>query len=303
MKQFLLLILGLLLTLLLIGCTADTPSGDTGTPTEAEKNADTALPGFAVEGLYLRVGAKHYIILSEESRAVLGDTYLVLACPPWVAPVDFDALSDGDRIKAKGMTIADLTPRVLDVEEIELVERGTVDTIDPSIVQELIPTECELPMEIARITDTSRSSDIDLPDVEEPFYEDRQYVYIFGNPISEYVIVTYSDGTQENVKEALERGHIALFDLDRFGIQYFSEPKLIEDIVYHADQGGEPDALEYFHSDETYLYYFPSIRSHVVIVYFKDGSEMPICEALAADSVKIRDLDWFGIEYYKVEQN
>ena len=182
----------------------------------------------------------------------------------------------------------------------------TGDTTEETVPDTTSATEeppsigCELPMEILRITDTS--ADIDLPDVEEIFYEDRQYVYIFGNPISEYVIVEYTDGTSENVKDALNSGHIALYDLDRFGIQYFAEPKLIEDIVYHADRGGELDALEYFYSDDTYLYCFPSIRSNVVIVYYLDGTEQPIREALAAGTVTIRDLDWFGIEYNKKER-
>lgn len=197
------------------------------------------------------------------------------------------------------------TPDINEQNTDETTDTGTVSDTAISTPEESQPSECVpdvITREIVSITDTTQTQNADLPDVEEPFYEDRQYVYIFGNPISKYVIVEYTDGTSENVKDALEAGHVALYDLDRFGIQYFAEPKLIEDIIYHSDRGGEPDALEYFYSDDTYLYCFPSIRSQYVIVYFKNGTEMPIREALAAGTVKIHDLDWFGIQYYKEER-
>ena len=65
-----------------------------------------------------------------------------------------------------------------------------------------------------------------LPDVIEPFYEDHRCKYIFGNPISQYIIVKYKDGTEQNVKEALAGGRIAITDLDSYGIHYFAEPKV-----------------------------------------------------------------------------
>lgn len=65
-----------------------------------------------------------------------------------------------------------------------------------------------------------------LPDVIEPFYEDHRCKYSFGNPISQYIIVKYKDGTEQNVKEALESGRIGITDLDSYGIHYFAEPKV-----------------------------------------------------------------------------
>lgn len=75
--------------------------------------------------------------------------------------------------------------------------------------------------------------------------------------------------------------------------------KEIENIIYHSDRGGDPDALERFYSDDIYSYYFPSIRSSVVIVYYKDGSEQTVKDALAEGKIKISDLDRFSIQYYK----
>jgi len=136
-------------------------------------------------------------------------------------------------------------------------------------------------------------------DVIESFFEDESYIYTFGSPISQYVVVEYTDGSTESINEALENGHVQITDLDKYNINYASVSKLIEDIIYHSDRGGEPDALEKFYSDDTYLYSFPSIRSSVVIVYYKDGTEQTVKDALAEGKIKISDLDWFGIQYYK----
>ncbi len=58
------------------------------------------------------------------------------------------------------------------------------------------------------------------------FFEDEEYLYYFGlSPMHQYIIVEYSDGTTQNVKEALEDGNITIEDLDRFCIEYMKEPK------------------------------------------------------------------------------
>ena len=62
-------------------------------------------------------------------------------------------------------------------------------------------------------------------DAEDLFYEDENYRYVFEAwPMHEYIIVEYSDGTTQNVKEALEDGNITIADLDRFDIKYFKRP-------------------------------------------------------------------------------
>ena len=59
----------------------------------------------------------------------------------------------------------------------------------------------------------------------ETFFSDMHNIYQFGETISQYVIVEYMDGTTENVKEALENGHIKITDLDTYGIQYYTYPR------------------------------------------------------------------------------
>ena len=151
--------------------------------------------------------------------------------------------------------------------------------------------------EVQRITDSSGGKIVLT--VVERFYEDQSHIYRFGNSVSQYITVIYTDGTEQNVKDALQEGHITIADLDRFGISYLAEPKHVKDIICHSDRGGEPDALEGFYRDESYAYYFPSIRSHVVTVYYRDGTEQNVKDALAEGKIRISDLDWFGIAYYK----
>lgn len=153
--------------------------------------------------------------------------------------------------------------------------------------------------EIESITDNTPSAE--LPCVEEPFFEDASYTYLFGYPISRYVIVKYTDGSTENVKVALKNGHIQITDLDQYNISYFAEPKHIETIVDLTKSGelATDDALEGFFRDERYVYIFPSIMSQYITVYYKDGTEQNVKEALSEGRIKISDLDWFGIQYDK----
>lgn len=75
----------------------------------------------------------------------------------------------------------------------------------------------------------------------------------------------------------------------------------IENIIDIAERDNLPtdDALELFYSDDTYDYYFSSIRSMYVIVYYNDGTEQTVQDALAEGKIKISDLDSFGIHYFK----
>jgi len=151
--------------------------------------------------------------------------------------------------------------------------------------------------ELESIVDNSKG--MAFPGVLEVFFEDDGYTYSFGAPISEYVIVKYTDGSTEGVKAALENGHIQITDLDQYGICYFADPKRIENIVDLTEGGEIPTdtALEAFYRDDTYCYLFSTIKSHYVIVYYKDGTEEPVKDALAAGRIKITDLDRFGIHY------
>ena len=77
----------------------------------------------------------------------------------------------------------------------------------------------------AEITNISFTDGIDYSDMEEPFYEDEQYVYIFPAIMSYDCTIYYSDGSRENIVDALKAGRATPADLDRFDILYYTHAK------------------------------------------------------------------------------
>jgi len=59
----------------------------------------------------------------------------------------------------------------------------------------------------------------------EKIFEDGKNEYYLSCVKSEYIIVKYKNGYEENVKSALKNGNIAIQDLDRFAIDYIVRKK------------------------------------------------------------------------------
>lgn len=58
------------------------------------------------------------------------------------------------------------------------------------------------------------------------FYSDEDYLYYLpAYPMHEYIIVEYSDGTSQNIAEALAAGNVTIDDLDVFNIEYGKQLK------------------------------------------------------------------------------
>ena len=77
---------------------------------------------------------------------------------------------------------------------------------------------------VDNIVDQSKNDpNVSFDTALEEIYRDIEYVYYFSVIKSKYVVVTYTDGTTANVKDALNAGDITLTDLDRFGIEYTKE--------------------------------------------------------------------------------
>ena len=57
----------------------------------------------------------------------------------------------------------------------------------------------------------------------EEFYTDDTYKYFFSCIKSGLVVVTYPDGTEIPIKDALKDKKITIEDLDRFNISYYKE--------------------------------------------------------------------------------
>ena len=75
--------------------------------------------------------------------------------------------------------------------------------------------------EIASIVDEWEGSDTR----KECFYEDENFYYYFLDQKSLDIMVYYTDGTAQNLKEAFEMGRVTIADLDKFGIYYYTRQK------------------------------------------------------------------------------
>jgi hypothetical protein len=94
----------------------------------------------------------------------------------------------------------------------------------------------------------------------DTFYRDDTYEYFFGAlPMVDYVKVEYSDGTSQNIREALKDGKITIADLDEFGIIYFKEvhEDAKWDFMKHRNVyvGGH----EFETGDKTFEHYDPQV--------------------------------------------
>ncbi len=133
-------------------------------------------------------------------------------------------------------------------------------------------------IEITQIIDSSDKNQKNELDVEEYFWEDTEYKYYFPNPMSDYIIVEYSDGSTENIKQALEEKRAHISDLDRFEIQYYAEPK-IKDIEYNstfirADSMSDGGAFTAFmkYCENPSMLAISSVQ-HILVAHFGDMNE------------------------------
>lgn len=59
------------------------------------------------------------------------------------------------------------------------------------------------------------------------------------------------------------------------------------------------DSLENFYQDDEYVYSFPCMKSSKVIVYYNDGTQDYVRNALSNKDITISDLDYYQINYVK----
>ena len=84
-----------------------------------------------------------------------------------------------------------------------------------------------------------------------------------------------------------------------------SDPKIVDPTVITPERyreylsGGEYK----FYEDENYEYYYPSNKTKVVQVYFKDGTIMTVEEALKEGKITMELLDKYQIDYIKKSRN
>ena len=152
--------------------------------------------------------------------------------------------------------------------------------------------------QLKRIKDTSYRYEGEAQ--KEMFFENETNIFYFYEPIDEFVTVIYKDDSTQHVGEALWDGRIQPEDLEFYGVDYFTESKVIEEIEDLIRKNGmaTASALDWFYSDDRFSYCFPSLKEEYIIVHFKDGTEQNFVEALEEGRVIVKDLEQFGIQYY-----
>lgn len=131
------------------------------------------------------------------------------------------------------------------------------------------------------------------------FFENDTNIFYSSKPIDEYVTVIYEDGTTQRAGEALQDGRIIPEDLGYYGVEYFTESKVVEKISYDDTMPDLPCVVVPFYFDTRFCYTFGAPIAPYITVYFKDGTKMNVVEALEQGKIFIMDLDEFGIDYFR----
>lgn len=96
------------------------------------------------------------------------------------------------------------------------------------------------------ISDKSKDDpDLAFDAALEQIYEDDENIYFLPCIMSEYIIVKYADGTEENIVSALASERVTIKDLDRFGIYYITEEKEHSHTLSEADNVVEHEIFGY----------------------------------------------------------
>ena len=180
---------------------------------------------------------KTVLLTSVEDVNIICDSLesLTLKNMDYVKPIEYAfelTFLDENAYEQKRVSISsNITPYISFNENCCFIESGKFDV---EFLESLFANKKK---EVIDITVTKVSES----DVEEPFYEDDVYIYIFGNPQSDYTIVKYSDGSEQKLVDALREGNIKITDLDTFGIKYFTEIKPVDnpELSYEVQQSND----------------------------------------------------------------
>ena len=132
------------------------------------------------------------------------------------------------------------------------------------------------------------------------------------NLSSKATMVTEYMGIGEDTKYCYFQDTFIIFmkeansDQPYFALEETDEPKIFDSTTladrekYYSKylQGGEYKFFE----DEKYEYYYPTQKTQVVQVYFKNGDIMTAEEALKQGKISMDLLDKYEIEYFKKEK-
>ena len=152
--------------------------------------------------------------------------------------------------------------------------RYSYHNIAPNTVMDFFAEYKQKAISIASIVDKAESGDIATDSAIEVFYKDDTYTYSFSSIRSDYVIVTFTDGTEKTVKEALEAGEITIADLDRYDIGYMKEViptpgdpfrDIIDKATFDIDKDGK--------AEDCYLGYGPTSGLLTYKIYVSENGK------------------------------
>jgi|GEM_PF-2690442 len=157
----------------------------------------------------------------------------------------------------------------------------------------------------------------------ELIYEDEHHRYYLSAIMSGSIVLTFMDGTEMTLREALDQQKVTIDDLILSGLNVIITPAHVmnrqappSEIPVHLSEQNEssvptlvkiyiPDgmfatALEFIYEDEYHRYYLPAIMSGSIVLTFMDGAEMTLREALDQQKVTIADLILSGLDIIAV---
>ncbi len=143
------------------------------------------------------------------------------------------------------------------------------------------------------IIDKTKESNISCDEAEQKFYEDENFTYYYPCIKSEYVIVKYSDGSQETVEEALAKEKIKIGDLDKFDIHYIKESKTSSSIV--DGYCGNTETTIYFDDSTKYTFMGDNSVTLTDILKNLDYKSENMCKCLPEYTVDTEFGTGYGI--------
>lgn len=89
-----------------------------------------------VTGFYLRTEEEDFWIAEQDDNTFYAGEPVKISAPSWDedTTVSFDTFENGDRIEVEILQIGDTEPRSMPVYSVTLVEKGTVDNIDDTVI-------------------------------------------------------------------------------------------------------------------------------------------------------------------------
>jgi hypothetical protein len=86
-------------------------------------------------GIFIRTNDYYFFVADSDSQMFI-DKEIVKIFPADNSVI-FDTLNSGDKVFIEILTVGDLSPRVMDIYHIDLLEKGDMSNIDESIIASL----------------------------------------------------------------------------------------------------------------------------------------------------------------------